>query len=124
MEARVAKELLHIRRWLKVAATIVARGKESYDADDVAQEAGDSVMIKLGEAAKILAARGLDAPVGVSWSDAAKNREKLAHHYSITDREVTWQTLSVSLPKWATALTPLFSEAAAALDPDDADGGG
>lgn len=124
MEVRVAKELLHIQRWLKVGATIVARGKESYEADEVAQEAGDSVMIKLGEAAKILAARGLEAPVGVSWADAAKNREKLAHHYSITDREVTWQTLSVSLPKWATALTPLFSEAAAALGPDDADGGG
>jgi uncharacterized protein with HEPN domain len=32
----------------------------------------------------------------VSWSDAARNREKLAHHYSITDREVTWETLSES----------------------------
>jgi uncharacterized protein with HEPN domain len=80
-------------------------------------------MIKIGEAAKTLATRGLGAPAGVSWTDAAKNREKLAHHYSITDREVTWQSLSVSLPAWATALPPLFLEAAAALDSDDADGG-
>jgi len=116
MDVRVAKELLHIQRWLEVAASIVAKGKEAYGADEVAQEAGDSLMIKIGEAAKTLAARGLEAPAGVNWSDAAKNREKLAHHYSITDRELTWQTLSVSLRKWAIALTPLFAQAAATLD--------
>lgn len=58
----------------------------------------------------------MEAPAGVNWSDAAKNREKLAHHYSITDREVTWQTLSVSLHTWAIALAPLFAQAAATLD--------
>lgn len=119
MDARVAKELLHIQRWLEIAASIVARGKDAYGADEVAQEAGDSVMIKIGEAAKTLAARELIAPAGVSWSDAAKNRKKLAHHYSITDREVTWQTLSTSLPAWATALMPLFAEATKTLDADD-----
>jgi len=116
MDVRVAKELLHIQRWLEVVGSIVANGKDAYDADEVAQEAGDSLMIKIGEAAKTLAARGLEAPAGVSWSDAAKNREMLAHHYSITDRDVTWQTLSVSLREWEIALAPLFARAAAALD--------
>ncbi|GAA2241075.1 hypothetical protein GCM10010401_12250 [Rarobacter faecitabidus] len=116
METRVAKELLHIQHWLEISASIVAKGKEAYEADEVAQEAGDSLMIKIGEAAKTLAARGLEAPNSVNWSEAAKNREKLAHHYSITDRQVTWQTLSVSLPQWASALNPLFAQAAAALD--------
>lgn len=115
MELRVAKELLHIQRWLSVAASIVAKGKDAYDADEVAQEAGDSLMIKIGEAAKTLATRGVQAPAGVSWSDAAKNREKLAHHYSVIDRNVTWQTLSVSLPAWERSLAPLFAEATVAL---------
>jgi hypothetical protein len=74
MESRVAKELLHIQHWLEIAASIAARGKGAYDADEVAQEAGDSLMIKIGEAAKTLAASGLAAPAGVSWSHAAKNR--------------------------------------------------
>lgn len=112
MELRAAKELLHIQRWLAVAASIVANGKNVYEADEVAQEAGDSLMIKIGEAAKTLATHGVQAPEGVSWGDAAKNREKLAHHYSVIDRDVTWQTLSVSLPGWGRALAPLFSEAA------------
>jgi hypothetical protein len=74
MESRVAKELLHIQHWLEIAASIAARGKGAYVADEVAQEAGDSLMIKIGEAAKTLAASGLAAPAGVSWSHAAKNR--------------------------------------------------
>lgn len=118
MEARIGKELLHIQRWLGIAASIAAGGRDAYESDEVAQEAGDSLMIKIGEAAKTLAARGLKAPDGVSWSDAAKNREKLAHHYSITDRDVTWQTLSVSLPTWEDARAPLFTEAHATLDLD------
>ncbi|MFT3888843.1 MAG: DUF86 domain-containing protein [Arachnia sp.] len=115
MEVRIAKELMHIQHWLEVAASIVAKGKDAYDNDEVAQEAGDSLMIKIGEASKTLAARGLAAPSGVNWGDAAKNREKLVHHYSTTDREVTWQTLSTSLPSWAGSLAPLFSEAAETL---------
>ena len=123
MEIGVAKELLHIQHWLEVAASIVSKGKGgAYGADEIAQEAGDSLMIKIGEAAKTLASRGFEAPAGVSWSDAAKNREKLAHHYSITDRTVTWQTLSVSLPAWQVALVPLFSAASATIDAQDSGG--
>jgi uncharacterized protein with HEPN domain len=111
MDLRVAKELLHIQRWRLIAASIVIRGKATYDADPVVQEAGDSLIIKIGEASKYLAIRDTKAPAGVSWSDAAKNREKLAHHYSIIDRNLMWQTLSVSLPGWEKALAPLFKEA-------------
>ena len=111
MELRVAKELLHIKRWLDVVSSIVDGGKAAYDRDPVAQEAGDSLMIKIGEAAKYLAASGIVPPAGVNWSDAAKNREVLAHHYSTVDRDLTWQTLSVSLREWHTALAPLCAEA-------------
>lgn len=120
MDMRAAKELLHIQKWLSIAASIVTRGKATYDADPVLQEAGDSLMIKIGEASKYLALRGVGAPQGVSWSDAAKNREKLAHHYSIVDRNLTWQTLSVSLPEWEKALAPLFAEAARTAKADGA----
>jgi uncharacterized protein with HEPN domain len=118
MELRVAKELLHIQRWLDVVESIVDGGKAAYDRDPVAQEAGDSLMIKIGEASKYLAASGIGAPQGVNWSHAAKNREVLAHHYSTVDRNLTWQTLSVSLREWQTALAPLFAEAKEVIDAD------
>jgi len=118
MELRVAKELLHIQRWLDVVSSIVDGGKVAYDRDPVAQEAGDSLMIKIGEASKCLAASGVVPPAGVNWSDAAKNREILAHHYSTVDRDLTWQTLSVSLREWRIALAPLFAEAKDVIDAD------
>ena len=118
MEFRVAKELLHIQRWLDVVESIVDSGKDSYDRDPVAQEAGDSLIIKIGEASKYLAARGIVPPAGANWSDAAKNREVLAHHYSTVDRNLTWQTLSVSLREWRMALAPLFAEAKEVIDAD------
>lgn len=116
MELRVAKELLHIKRWLDIVSSIVEGGKASYDRNPVAQEAGDSLMIKIGEASKYLASRGVVAPDGVNWSDAAKNREVLAHHYSTVDRNLTWQTLSVSLGEWHIALAPLFVRAKEVID--------
>ena len=116
MEVRTAKELLHIQRWREIVSTIVDGGKAAYDGDPVAQEAGDSLMIKIGEASKFLASHGTVAPPGVNWSDAAKNREVLAHHYSTVDRNLTWQTLSVSLRDWQRALTPLCTEAAEVID--------
>lgn len=119
MDIPVAKELLHIHRWLSIASSIVARGKAAYDDDPVAQEAGDSLMIKIGEASKRLAILGAKAPAGVNWSDAAKNREKLAHHYSVVDRNLTWHTLSVSLPEWERALEPLFLEATKTIEADE-----
>lgn len=49
MDRRTAKELLHVRDWLDKAQTLVAAGREAYDADERRQEAGDSLMMKLGE---------------------------------------------------------------------------
>ena len=51
MDRRTAKELLHVEGWLARAAEIVARGKDAYLSDAMLQEAGDSLMMKLGEAA-------------------------------------------------------------------------
>lgn len=50
MDRRIAKELLHIRDWLDRVQVIVAGGRQAYDDDVMLQEAGDSLMMKIGEA--------------------------------------------------------------------------
>ncbi len=50
MERRTAKELLHIESWLAHVEEIVRRGRRAYLDDVLLQEAGDSLMMKLGEA--------------------------------------------------------------------------
>ncbi len=74
MELKAAKELLHIQTWLGLVNEIVALGKEAYLADDLLQEAGDSLMMKLGEAANRLSRLGVLAPDGVKWALAVANR--------------------------------------------------
>ena len=111
MERRVAKELLHIHSWFLRAEAIAKLGKEHYLADDLLQEAGDSLLMKLGEAANRLSKARVLAPDGVEWALAIANRNFIIHQYDAIDREQTWLTLSVDLLAWHSALRPLIDRA-------------
>jgi uncharacterized protein with HEPN domain len=116
MDRRASKELLHIQGWLARVDEIVDRGKDAYLSDGLLQEAGDSLMMKLGEAAKRLSQLGVLAPDGVEWALAVANRNFLIHQYDQLDRELTWQTLSADLPEWNESLQKMFRTAAASLE--------
>ena len=118
MDRRAAKELLHIKGWLGRVHEIVARGEDAYLADDLLQEAGDSLMMKLGEAANRVSRLGVLAPDGVEWALAVANRNFIIHQYDELDRDLTWQTLLVDLPAWNESLEKLFEAAAASLEED------
>ena len=115
MERRPAKELLHIQGWLDRVDEIVERGKDAYLADHLLQEAGDSLMMKLGEAANRLSRLEVLAPDGVDWALAVANRNFLIHQYDEINRELIWLTLSTDLPEWKVSLQALFDEAATTL---------
>lgn len=115
LSRKAAKELLHIHSWLERVDTIVERGEDAYVADDLLQEAGDSLMMKLGEAANRLAKLDVLAPEGVDWALAIANRNFLIHQYDEINRKLTWLTLSRDLPGWKASLTQLLKAAAAAI---------
>ena len=117
MDRKAAKELLHIDGWLDRSAEIVELGKDAYLADDLLQEAGDSLMMKLGEAANRMSRLDVLAP-GVEWALAVANRNFILHQYDQINRELTWLTLSVDLPAWRKSLAPLVDQARAAFDTD------
>lgn len=119
MDRRVAKELLHIESWLVRVQRIVADGREAYLQDDLHQEAGDALMMKIGEAANRLSRLDADAPTGVDWAIAVANRNFLIHQYDGINRSLTWQTLAVDLPAWGKALNPYFTAAAQSIASDD-----
>jgi len=116
MDRKAAKELLHIRGWLDRVDEIVERGKDAYLADDLLQEAGDSLMMKLGEAANRLSRLGVLAPDGVEWALAVANRNFLIHQYDEIDRDLTWQTLAQDLPAWNKSLQELYGTAAKSIE--------
>jgi uncharacterized protein with HEPN domain len=97
----------------------VRRGKKAYLADDLLQEAGDSLMMKLGEAANRLSRFGVLAPDGVEWALAVANRNFIIHQYDEINRELTWLTLSADLPAWKVSLQALVDEAETAVDAGD-----
>jgi uncharacterized protein with HEPN domain len=119
MDRRAAKEPLHIDGWFGRSDEIVGRGKESYLADGLLQEAGDSLMMKLGEAASRLARLEVLAPDGVEWALAVANRNFIIHQYDQINRELTWLTLAVDLPAWHVSLTPMIEDARAAVESTD-----
>ena len=121
MRRRAAKELLHIEGWLDRVDEVVERGKDAYLDDDLLQEAGDSLMMKLGEAANRLSKLDVLAPEDVDWALAVANRNFLIHQYDEINRELTWLTLSRDLPEWKRSLEPLFEAAHAAIS-EDAEG--
>jgi uncharacterized protein with HEPN domain len=111
MDRKAAKEIVHIRDWLVRVDEILARGRSSYLDDDLLQEAGDSLMMKLGEAANRLSRLGVLAPEGVEWALAVANRNFIIHQYDEINREQTWLTLSVDLPAWRGSLRALIDQA-------------
>ena len=115
IDRRTAKDLLHIRDWLDRAELIIQAGRDAYDEDPLAQEAGDALMMKIGEAASRLSRSGAIPPKGVSWADGIANRNWLIHQYDMIDRDITWATLERDLPAWRAALTAAFDEAIRAL---------
>lgn len=116
MDRTAAKELIHIQSWLERADEIVQRGERAYLSDHLLQEAGDSLMMKLGEAANRLTRLGVLAPDGVEWALAVANRNFIIHRYDEINRSQTWLTLARDLPAWRSSLTPLFGEAAKAIE--------
>lgn len=116
MDRRAAKELLHIQEWLARVATIAERGEGAYLGDPLLQEAGDALMMKLGEAAKRLSRLEVLAPDGVDWALAVANRNFIIHQYDEVNRNLTWLTLARDLPAWNDSLAPLFAQAQARID--------
>jgi uncharacterized protein with HEPN domain len=106
MDTRAAKELLHIAAWLEGIDAIVARGRRSYHDDDLLQEAGDSLMMKMGEAAGRLSRLSVLAPDGIEWALAVANRNFIIHQYDEMNRETTWLTLARDLPVWRASPRP------------------
>jgi uncharacterized protein with HEPN domain len=85
-----------------------ARGREAFDADPALRDAILYQIVVLGEAAK--AALAVEPSLAstlpeVEWSPLARMRDRVAHHYWATDREVVWRTATIAVPELRTALT-------------------
>lgn len=108
-----ADRLRHMVEAATAIAGYVARGRSVFDADPAVRDAILYQIIVLGEAAKaaLAAEPGLEAAYpNIDWSPVARMRDRVAHHYWATDREVVWATASDAVPSLRRAITEALEE--------------
>ena len=89
-----------------------ARGRAAFDTDPAVHDAILYRIVVLGEAAKAALAAApalVNAHPEVDWRPIMRMRDRVAHHYWATDREVVWATATGAVPELRAAV-------AAALD--------
>lgn len=91
--------LRHLRdaaeRALQLAAST---SRQALDDDDVLRLALTKLVEIVGEAAKQITNETKEEHPDVPWSEAARMRDRLVHHYFDIDLDVLWQTLTKDLP--------------------------
>ena len=83
---------------LETGASLVARGRASFDADPALPLACEALCTRAGEIVTRLVAaypERFDDPI---WSLVARNRDFLAHHYDRIDAELLWRTVQRDFP--------------------------
>jgi uncharacterized protein with HEPN domain len=85
-------------------ADIVQRGRHAYDRDVVLRRAVERCLEILGESSKMVTPSTKGTIVGVPWSDLARVRDLLSHHYHRVDPDQVWTIASTDLPAVADAL--------------------
>lgn len=99
--AAAVERLRHMAEAADAIAGYVGRGRAAFDADPAIRDAILYQIIVLGEAAKaaLAADPSLEAShPAVDWSPVARMRDRVAHHYWATDREIVWATASDAVP--------------------------
>jgi uncharacterized protein with HEPN domain len=89
-------------------ADYVGRGRSTFDADPAVRDAILYQVVVLGEAAKgaLQADPSLATELPeIEWSPLARMRDRVAHHYWATDREVVWATATIEVPALHDTLT-------------------
>ena len=96
-------------------ATYVDRGYDAFRSDSAIRDAVIYQIVVLGEAAK--AALSADATLATDFpavprSETAKMRDKMTHHYWVTDDDLVWATVTSDVPALRTAVADILSTSA------------
>ena len=92
----------------RAVAFSVGRWREDLDHDDMLVLALMKIVEIVGEAAKHVGVQTRGRFPGVPWSDAARTRDRLTHHYFDIDLDVLWRTVTLDLPDVLRALEDSF----------------
>lgn len=98
---RVAGWLADLLTTLATADALTSRGRGAFDSDVAVPLALEALANRVGDLCKKLVAAD---PVRFSdplWSQAARNRDFVVHHYHRIDPDVLWRTALIAFPEFA-----------------------
>lgn len=81
---------------------------ETFRRDVKTQSAVVFQLLVIGEATKRLSAEVRDRLPVVPWSDIARMRDRMIHHYEGIDVDEVWRTASQDVPRLLEAIEPLL----------------
>ena len=96
---RVPGLLADLEDNLVIAADLVRRGRDAYDADAAVRLAFEALSTRIGDLCKRLVTVDPDRFDDPIWSQAAKNRDFVVHHYHRVDYAALWVTVSAGFPE-------------------------
>lgn len=79
-------------------AAITQRGRDAFDTDVVLRRAVERCVEIIGEASKAMSSDITDTYPEIPWSDMAKVRDRLSHHYHRIDPSQLWTMATQDVP--------------------------
>ncbi|WP_353814858.1 HepT-like ribonuclease domain-containing protein [Agromyces sp. SYSU T00266] len=98
---RIDRWLDDLAATLETASSLVARGRDDFDRDPAIPLAFEALSNRVGDLAKRLVAADPSRFSDPLWSQAARNRDFVVHHYDRVDADALWVTVSRSFPELA-----------------------
>lgn len=96
---RVLRWLADLTATLDDAAQLTSRGRSEFDSDPALPLAFEALCNRVGDLAKKLRAADPARFDDVIWSQAARNRDLIVHHYHRIDRDLLWNTVALDFPR-------------------------
>ena len=93
---RVDRWLDDLAATLDTASALVERGRDEFDRDPAIPLAFEALSNRVGDLAKRLVAADPSRFSDPIWSQAARNRDFVVHHYDRVDSDALWVTVDRS----------------------------
>jgi uncharacterized protein with HEPN domain len=98
---RTRDVLVDITAFTDLAADLVARGKDTYDQDEMLRLAGEAIAHRIGEAVARLSDEFVAEHPDIEWRKIKGMRNIVAHEYARVDHEIVWNALADRMPDLA-----------------------
>jgi len=96
---RVAGLLIDLGETLRLSAELVARGRDAFNNDLAVRLAFEALSNRVGDVSKQLVLLDPSLFSEPIWCLAARNRDKIVHHYQLIDPDMLWNTVAGDFPQ-------------------------